>query len=404
MIRLPRRYVFACCCLAMLAIPYIVTVPALCLTSISDELGLTTAQQGIFLSGPYWGLAVAILITGPLADRIGFRWLMVGSAAFISGGLALVAAAHTFVMMVGGAAVIGAGAGMSDTLITPIACALYPDKRARMTSLLHSFFPIGLVASVLLLMLLEHWHWPWRAQAHACALLALPYGAVFAFIPLPGQTHEEGTERLSSRALLRDFRFWLFCLAMLIAGTTEVGPSQWLPNFVERAAHGGKFQGGLGLLAFGLTMAAGRLSLSAMVQRLGVRKVYAAGAALCILGLGMAAWSSSASGGMVWRSIVGQTHAATGQVWGSIFWLSMVGLGVAGFWPTTLASTADTYPRGGASMYSLLSAAGNIGGIVGPIAIGLVADRIGLSGGMAVLAIAPAVSTAAMLFLLARRK
>jgi MFS family permease len=105
---------------------------------------------------------------------------------------------------------------------------------------------------------------------------------------------------------------------------------------------------------------------------------------LCIVGLLMAALSSSA--------------------WGGIFWLSMLGLGVAGFWPTTLACTGDAYPRGGASMYSLLSAAGNIGGIVGPIAIGFVADRIGLAGGMAMLAIAPAVSTAAMLLLLPRRK
>jgi fucose permease len=40
-------------------------------------------------------------------------------------------------------------------------------------------------------------------------------------------------------------------------------------------------------------------------------------------------------------------------------------------------------------MFSLLAAVGNFGGVVGPMTIGVVGDRVGLHAGMAALILAP---------------
>ena len=89
----------------------------------------------------------------------------------------------------------------------------------------------------------------------------------------------------------------------------------------------------------------------------------------------------------------GPTPAAT------IAALAVLGLAVSGLWPTVLALAGDRFPTAGASMYSLLSAAGNLGGLVGPLVIGLVAERWGLRSGMAVLVVAPLVVVALQQYL-----
>ena len=54
-----------------------------------------------------------------------------------------------------------------------------------------------------------------------------------------------------------------------------------------------------------------------------------------------------------------------------------------------LAASADRFPQGGATMFALLAALGNAGGIFMPWAIGLAADRWTLKAGLAMSAACP---------------
>ena len=60
----------------------------------------------------------------------------------------------------------------------------------------------------------------------------------------------------------------------------------------------------------------------------------------------------------------------------------LVGLTGSCLWPTTLAVAADRYPHGGATMFALLGALGNFGGIFMPWLVGVVADHWGLRWGL----------------------
>ena len=86
----------------------------------------------------------------------------------------------------------------------------------------------------------------------------------------------------------------------------------------------------------------------------------------------------------------------------TVFWLTVLGFGAASLWPTILGSAGDRFPQAGAVMFGLLAAAGNFGGVVGPVTVGLAADALGLRAGMGLLAVAPLAATAAMLLLLRR--
>jgi fucose permease len=352
----------------MLSIGFATNTPALCLTAIADELALNSAHSGLFLSCAFWGLVVSIPISGPLADRWGFRYLLVGSAALQALGLLLVSHAHQAWHACLGAGITGLGTGIVDALLTPLACAAYPKARAKIANLLHAFYPIGMFLVVLIVIVLMWRQWSWREIYRCIAVTNLPYAVIFLIIPLPRQSHE-GPQRLPGRRLIRRGSFLLFFGAIFLAGVTELGPSQWLPAYLEQAAGGTRTASALGLLLLGVMMALGRLGNSFLARHVSPRRLVVAGAALSVVSLLLASLPA-------------------GRLF-TIFCLGMLGLGVSGLWPTILSLAGDRFPQAGASMYSLLHTSGNLGGLVGPLVIGLVAQSYGLRLGMATLTLAP---------------
>jgi len=59
-------------------------------------------------------------------------------------------------------------------------------------------------------------------------------------------------------------------------------------------------------------------------------------------------------------------------------------------WPTLLSVAADRFPHGGASMFGLLAAAGNIGCFIMPWLVGVVSEQTGLVYGLASITACPA--------------
>ena len=82
----------------------------------------------------------------------------------------------------------------------------------------------------------------------------------------------------------------------------------------------------------------------------------------------------------------------------------LLGVAVAALWPTTLAYTAHRFPAGGASMFSLLAAAGNAGGAAFPWAIGVIAEHSNLHWGLGAAAMLPVVLVAVFAAVQARPK
>jgi len=365
---LPRRRILALCCLGMLTLGLVGNVPALCLTQVAGEFALDKAASGLFIGCMFWGLVTSILIAGPLADRVGFRYLMAAAAVFEAAGMCLVAFSGRAWTAYAGEFVAGVGMGIFDALVTPLACAVYPRARARVASLLHSFYPFGMFLVVLVFLLLTRLGWTWRSIYVVVGLSSIPAGALFLVVRLPTKAHE-GEERLTGRKLLRGGVFWFLLAAILLAGTAELGFSQWLPAYIEWATRGTQAGGALALLLFGAAMTAGRLGNSALAHRIRPRALYAWGAAVCV-----AALLAAAIPGPRWLTPVAAV---------------LFGLGVCGLWPMTLAMAGDRFPRAGASMYSLLHAAGNLGGFVGPLAVGVMAKSWRLEAGYAALALAP---------------
>ena len=58
-------------------------------------------------------------------------------------------------------------------------------------------------------------------------------------------------------------------------------------------------------------------------------------------------------------------------------------------WPTQLGVTADRFPRGGATMFGLMAASGNLGNMTAPWVEGVIAERWDLRTALLVASVSP---------------
>ena len=343
--------------------------------SMARDLQFDYAMQGLVFSAPMWPFLVSLLAAG-LADRMGFRRLLVFASLVQATGWALLAEARSLPHALGASVLLGIGGSVMDPLLTPIVCALYPTRRLKMVSFVHAFFCIGLVGTIGLVIVLQQVGLSWRGIYRVLAFLCVPYGLACAWLSLPAQAHQ-GPVRHKTRALVRQPVFWMLAVMIALAGATEIGPANWLPTFLQDldtrdASNAPGAHVGMGLLLFGILMAAGRFLTSALAGRLAARSLLVPSAGLCTLCLASTALPLGAT-----------CH---------IICLSLVGFGVACFWPTLLAVAGDRFPQAGASMFSVLSAAGTLGCAAAPAVIGWIAKACGsLAPAMVALAAAPAV-------------
>ena len=330
--------------------------------------GLDHEQLGRLGALSFAGLAVGIVLTGPLADRWGAKPFVQLGNGLICISLVAAAFAPNYALLGLSLFFVGLGGGILDMVLSPVVAALNPSKRTAALNMLHSFYCVGAVVTILAGTLCLRAGFGWRM---ACLLLApLPAGLLVAFASRKFPSLANHGQRTGVSELLLHRWFIVALVAIFLGGATELGLAQWLPAYAETGLGYSAWIGGSALLFFSVAMTAGRMLIGAGHIRLGAFQVMT--------------WSCGLS---VILFLLGSFLPVP-----SLALTACIAAGFTGscLWPTMLAVTADRYPQGGATMYGLLAAFGNAGGIVMPWIVGWVADRHSIHWGIAVSAIAPA--------------
>jgi len=304
---------------------------------------------------------------------IGFRRALIAAALFLIAGLAMVAEAGSFGVspyygLLIGMLVQGVGWGLVETVINPLTSALYPEDRVHRLSILHAWYPAGVVGGSLLGLATDGAALPWRWELLVLALLATLFAALTWGERLPEVSRSTDAPVSTGemlRATIRQPTIFLWVGLMMFTATTEFAPGQWVDVALSQIVG----MRGILLLAYvsGL-MFVMRHFAGPLVKRLsnvGLLMFSAAFATAGLFALGVA------------HDPVSALVAATG--WG---------FGVCYFWPTMLATVAERYPRCGTMVFGLMGAAGAASTYVVLPILGDVYDRARLAaaGGNAALA------------------
>lgn len=374
-----RRALYACYA-AMMCLAMALNFLPVYLTTFSDVFapssGLTTEQLGRIPAVMFLSFIVAILVTGPLADRANPRLIILFGLLTTLSGLGLVAFAPSYLFLLVAVAVMGFGAGVLDMILSPIVAALQPERRSAAMNWLHSYFCIGAVGAVLIASVALKWDISWRMVALGLIVAPLATLVLFMRLKLPPliQAH---TQREPMPKLFRQPYFIACMIAIFLGGATETGLSQWLPAFAEQGLGYPKEVGGFALAGFSVGMALGRIAAALLQERIAAISLMLGCCAVTVVLFFVISFAGSPA--------IALTAAIAAGFSGSCLW------------PTMLAITADAYPQGGATMFSVLTASGNAGCSLIPWLVGIISAYSDLHIGLLTVALCPA---AMMLLLL----
>ncbi|HBF33625.1 TPA: MFS transporter, partial [Candidatus Sumerlaeota bacterium] len=256
------------CYAAMAAIAITVNLVPVYLTTISADLGnLTQEQLGRIGAVTFAGVVLGVLVGGPLADRWGAKVFALGGNVLVAIGLGLLGFAPSYTALLLALFLEGFGAGALDMVLSPIVCAIRPDRRTAAMNWLHSFYCVGAVGTVIVSSLALRWGIGWRTLSLALLPLVALIAVGFAFVKIPPLV-KDGHERMRLNELVRIPYFWVALTAIFFGGATELGLSQWLPAYAETTLGFSKWTGGMSLLIFSLMMTFGRMGAGMLAGRI----------------------------------------------------------------------------------------------------------------------------------------
>jgi predicted MFS family arabinose efflux permease len=324
------------------------------LPAIQDDLGLGPGLIGLALLGAPAGLLLAQPAVGGAIARRGSRPLLVLAPLFFLAVLLPALAINVATLLVA-VLVAGAANGALDIAMNAQGVAVERATGTRLFTSLHAAFSFGALAGA--------------GAAGAIAstgLEPLPhlamvavFAAIIAAALRPAFLRDEASADAKAARLARpDRRLAGLGAIAFCALLAEGAVFDWSSIYLDGEAGAAPGLAPLGLAAFSLTMGIGRLAGDTIAERLGAGRVASAGLVLAGAGLALALVTATPPGGLIG--------------------FALMGFGLANAFPLTLRASegARSGPTGPA--LAAVSTVGYMGFLLGPPAIGLVAEATGL--------------------------
>ena len=326
--------------------------------SIKIRFGLDDGTLGLMLLAGGIGGLLSMPLCSWLMIRVGSRTLLFGASLLLSLLLPVLsvapsAAAFTVLLLLYGLVFGGVDVAMNSQ-----AALIETRSGGRQMSLFHAFFSIGGLAVALAASLALHL----GASAPLCAVLIglamlsiLPQGRRLlprGFDPRPAGRHLV----LPNRAALV---LGLCCFTCFL---TEGAVTDWSTIFLRFSRAMPLASAPLGYAAFAVTMAVSRLLGDRLAGRLGAANVMRLGGGLAVLGLLLAV--------IVPYGVFG------------IVGFGLVGLGLGNTVPLIFSAAARVPGMPASLSMPAVVGLGYVGFLTGPVAIGLIANRLSLSAAL----------------------
>ncbi|TXS40000.1 MFS transporter [Streptomyces sp. OR43] len=333
--------------------------------AVRDGLDVSTGAMGLVLFGLSTGSMAGVTSSGPLVRRYGGRAAITVGAALIVAGL-LVVAAGTSLGLAGGVfcglALFGGGMGLAEVAFNIEGADVERVIGRPVLPVLHGCFSLGTVIGALLGMAMTAAAIPVGLHLTAVSLLVAA-AAVLAVRAIPHGTGKEEADTSGpggwrgQLAVWRDRRLVLIGVIVLAMAFAEGAANDWLPLLMVDGYEVSATAGSLTFLVFAASMTLGRFAGGPLLERFGPVQVVRISAVVAALGLAVV--------------IVSPSPAMAGAA--AVLW----GLGASLGFPVTVSAAGD-HPSDAAARVGAVSTAGYLAFLVGPPALGFLADHVGL--------------------------
>ncbi|MCW7985992.1 transporter [Streptomyces platensis subsp. clarensis] len=350
---------------------WVVRIPA-----IKAQTGAGAGTLGLALLGVSAGAVAFMMIAGRLCRRFGSPAVTAAAAAALSLSIVLPPLTRSATALGLVLLVFGAAYGALNVAMNSAAVALIDALRRPVMPGFHAAFSLGgmlgaglggllagsLSATVHLLLL-----------AAVGLLVTVVAGRALCGHPVPEVPERlpaaEGSRPGSVRAGRARRLVIVFGLIALCTAYGEGAMADWGALHLSQDLGAGPGTAAAGYAVFALAMTVGRLSGTAAVQRFGAARALIAGGTTATAGMLLGALAPTA-----WAACAG---------------FAVAGLGLANIFPIALARAGET---GGPDGVAVASTVGYGGMLLGPPAIGLLAEAVGLPAALTTVALLAALA------------
>ncbi len=366
---LHRKRLFYGICLALIPTGASFGLIANVMTQLKTEFLLTNAQVGTIAGAAIWGMALSLLILGPLLEGFGMKratWAaflghLVGLTLMISAAAFTNSPETGFWLLMAGAVCLAGGNGMIEVAGNPLTAALYPKQKTHKLNIFHAFFPLAiLVAGVVGYGLSQtagiaggfFYHWTFQL-----AIIYVPI-IIYGIMVLPQKFPK--TENAEAGLPVKEmFRVTLttplmygFLFIMALAIGLELGVTRWIaPIFGAIDMPGALMMSWIALIMMLLRFFSG--PIVGRYSPVGLL-------ALCSIFMALGLFLFANAGG----SFIGFIAA------------TFFGIGVAFNFPTIVGLVSERLPKTGSLGIVLTCGIGLLAaGAIGTPGIGAIADR-----------------------------
>jgi fucose permease len=356
------RWVVRCCYLGMFIQAMVINIMPLLFIPLREQFGLSFEQIGRLVLVNFATQMVVDLVCTALADRVHPRPLIIAANALSAIGLWVFAfspfvLSHPYSGLMAGTVIFSVGCGLLEVLLSPLINAIPSENKSASMAALHAYYPIGNVAVIVVtgaaLYILGLHAWPWIMALWS--VVPVLNTVAFAIVALPPLADPARRQTLRSIVLGRPI--YLLLATMVLAGAIEMTIAQWTSAYVETALGYSKVVADLvGFLLFGIGMVIGRLWFVWKGTHANLSRVM---------------WISAVLSGVTCLAM-----ALLPSPLLALLSTGLSGIFVSMLWPGTISLTAARFPLAGASVFALLSAAGDGGGAIMPWLVGLIADHV----------------------------
>ena len=341
--------------------------------AIKDDAHMSSGELGAALLAAGLALIASQLAGGAISARVGSRPGVIAGAALYGLLLPLPALAESGAAFAGLMVLLALGAGVLDVAMNAQGALAEERSPRRIFSSFHAAFSIGALAGALTGGLAAALGIDPVVHLAAVGAVGAAIG-VATSLTLPSRAHDANPDSplfaVPSRPLAALAAIAL-CVLLL-----EGSVGDWSAVLLREEHAASEGVAALGLAAFSLLMAAGRLGADPLAERLGRANTLRLGAVL------------GAVGALVTVLPLGPGPAVAGY--------ALMGAGLAGIFPLALRAATELPGSIAATSIAAVSTVGYAGFLLGPAAIGFLAEVAGLS-----VALAIAVPVCAMVALLA---
>ncbi len=303
------------------------------------------------------GVLIGSLFFGPLADRYGYKGLLVTCCLLVAAGLEGLALGGSWAVVEIAVFLIGAGGGALNGSTSALVADISEGQRGARLSILGVFFGVGALGMPAVLAILS----PYTAQERVISVigfLVLATAGWLLTLQYPQPKHSEGLPIRQGLRMLKNPAMLLLCFVLFFESGVEGLISSWTTSYSESELHLSAEKALILLTAHVGALAAMRLLLGSLLRTHMPYRILAMGVTFAFAG-SLVLWTGS-----------GYLTGLTAMI--------LLGAGFAGVFPIMMGKIGDLWSNLSGTAFSIALVIALSGNILINYLMGLLAHEFGM--------------------------